>query len=254
MASPQVENGHIDIANEIVEALARTNLSSYQSRILWALWRKTWGWHKKEDWIPLSQFEEMTGISKSHISRTITELKTRNMVTNSGNKIAFNKDYTQWRELPKGARGYQSGQQGLPIGATEVTNPGNEGYQSGLPQKKLLKRNSSKEISQKKEMRVRFEAFWTAYPKKKSKGQAEKAFFRTNPDEQLAAVMMAAIERAKTSEEWLKDGGQFIPYPATWLNARGWEDEPTELHPLAGQVSETGRRNIAVLESWSPPS
>ncbi len=103
-------------------------------------------------------------------------------------------------------------------------------------------------------MRVRFEAFWTSYPKKKSIGRAERAFGKMNPDEQLMEAIMAGIERAKTSEDWLKDGGKFIPYPATWLNARGWEDEPTELHPLAGAVSETTRRNMAVLESWSPPS
>jgi len=24
--------------------------------------------------------------------------------------------------------------------------------------------------------------------------------------------------------DWRKDSGQFIPHPATWLNAKGWED------------------------------
>jgi hypothetical protein len=38
--------------------------------------------------------------------------------------------------------------------------------------------------------------------------------------------MCAAIERAKTSEQWRKDGGQFIPHASTWLRAKGWEDEP----------------------------
>lgn len=71
-----------------------------------------------------------------------------------------------------------------------------------------------------------FDRFWNAYPRKASKGQAEKAFARIAPDEQLVDRMCAAIERAKTSEQWRKDGGQFIQHPATWLNARGWEDEP----------------------------
>jgi hypothetical protein len=30
---------------------------------------------------------------------------------------------------------------------------------------------------------------------------------------------------ATRSEDWTKEGGQYIPYPATWLNAKGWEDE-----------------------------
>ncbi len=71
-----------------------------------------------------------------------------------------------------------------------------------------------------------FEKFWRAYPKRASKGQAEKTWRRLRPNEQLIETIIQAIERAKTSEKWRKDGGQFIPYPATWLNAKGWEDEP----------------------------
>ena len=35
---------------------------------------------------------------------------------------------------------------------------------------------------------------------------------------------MAAIEVAKESADWKKEGGKYIPYPATWLNNRRWED------------------------------
>ena len=70
-----------------------------------------------------------------------------------------------------------------------------------------------------------FAVFWEAYPRKTSKGSAEKAFAKINPNEQLVGRMRAAIERAKTSDQWRKENGTFIPYPATWLNARGWEDE-----------------------------
>jgi len=37
--------------------------------------------------------------------------------------------------------------------------------------------------------------------------------------------MLDAIEYTKKTEEWQKEKGQYIPYPASWLNARGWEDE-----------------------------
>ena len=80
-----------------------------------------------------------------------------------------------------------------------------------------------------------FEKFWVAYPKKKSKGQAERAFSKINPDEQLLATMIATIERAKISEDWVKEKGKYIPYPASWLNARGWEDE--EIVPTLARVS-----------------
>ena len=47
-------------------------------------------------------------------------------------------------------------------------------------------------------------------------------------------TLLEAIEKKKRSQDWLKDGGQFIPYPATWLNAGGWEDEETETNVPAG--------------------
>lgn len=84
-----------------------------------------------------------------------------------------------------------------------------------------------------------FNIFWEAYPKRKSKGQAEKAFEKLNPDEQLFKTILAAIGEAKKSEDWQKDGGQYIPYPATWLSAKGWEDEIKE----GGQNGENRRHN-----------
>ena len=47
-ASPQLEDGYTRIANELIEALMRTNLSAYQSRVLWAIWRKTYGFNKRK--------------------------------------------------------------------------------------------------------------------------------------------------------------------------------------------------------------
>lgn len=74
-----------------------------------------------------------------------------------------------------------------------------------------------------------FEIFWKAYPKKKSKGQAEKAFKKVDVK---IEVLLEAIEKAKKTVAWQKNGGQFIPYPATWLNAKGWEDEESTVFDL----------------------
>ena len=76
-----------------------------------------------------------------------------------------------------------------------------------------------------------FERFWAAYPKKKSKGQARRAWDKLKPGSTMVDQMLLAIERAKQSEDWQKDGGQYIPYPATWLNAEGWEDEEPGTDP-----------------------
>ncbi len=122
MASPQLKDGFTQIADEIIEALMRTNLSAYQSRILWVIFRKTYGFRKKEDWISNSQMIEMTGLHRSHICRTIRELKDKNMITKRGNKIGFQKDYQRWSELPKGVTSHQLPIQvkKLPIQATQL--------------------------------------------------------------------------------------------------------------------------------------
>ncbi len=70
-----------------------------------------------------------------------------------------------------------------------------------------------------------FEEFWFVYPKKKSIGDAEKAWSKINPDSQLILKIMTKIELLKQSEDWQKEKGKYIPFPATWLNAKGWEDE-----------------------------
>jgi phage replication O-like protein O len=100
MANPQVENGHVKIANEIVEQLARINLSNYEWRILMVILRKTYGWNKKTDNISLSQFEDSTGIKSQHIAVALKRLVKSNVITkHNGSKVmeyGLQKDYSKW--------------------------------------------------------------------------------------------------------------------------------------------------------------
>lgn len=73
-----------------------------------------------------------------------------------------------------------------------------------------------------------FNRFWVAYPRKTAKQQALKAWQKLKPDEGLTDTILSALERFKQTEQWRKDNGQYIPYPATWLNGRRWEDETME--------------------------
>lgn len=74
----------------------------------------------------------------------------------------------------------------------------------------------------------RFEDFYQAYPKHKSKGDAEKAWKSLNPNESLVETILASLETAKKSYDWTKQNGKYVPYPATWIRAKGWKDEITE--------------------------
>ena len=75
-------------------------------------------------------------------------------------------------------------------------------------------------------------AFWTAYPKKKSPGAAERAWKKIK----LADIpaIMAAIEARRNTHDWTKEKRQYCPYPATFLNQRQWEDESPELDSQGG--------------------
>lgn len=84
----------------------------------------------------------------------------------------------------------------------------------------------------------RFEAFWDTYPRKAGKGAAEKAFLKYKPDDALLERMISAVEAQKVTEQWQRDGGQYIPYPATWLNQKRWEDEAEPPQKQGNQLSD----------------
>lgn len=101
MANPQVEEGFVPIANEIAEALMRVNLSPYESRVLWFIFRKTYGWSKKTDWLTLSQFAKCIQLDRRLIFRAIKSLAAKNMIViekdDSGSiRYGFQKDHEGW--------------------------------------------------------------------------------------------------------------------------------------------------------------
>ena len=70
-----------------------------------------------------------------------------------------------------------------------------------------------------------FDLFWSVYPKRVGKKDAIKAWGQIKPDEAMVQAIIEGVERWKASEQWTKDGGQFIPYPATFLRGERWNDE-----------------------------
>lgn len=72
---------------------------------------------------------------------------------------------------------------------------------------------------------MQFSEFWDHYPRKVGKTAAERTFKKLKPSTALFQTILAALDAQKCTEQWQRDGGQYIPYPATWLNGRRWEDE-----------------------------
>ncbi len=98
---PELSDGYGRIAIEIMDALSRTYMSSYESQFIWCLFRNTYGWSKKDDWISISKISEATNMQDTHVSRTKKKLLLRKIITQTGKKIAFNKYHSQWTRLPK---------------------------------------------------------------------------------------------------------------------------------------------------------
>lgn len=109
MVSPQCEDGYLQIAMELVEKFTSSRISGQEWQIIWTVWRKTWGWKKKDDVIALSQFAKATGIDRRKCHVLIQNLLVKNVlyrrVTQNGDrriiKYGFNKDFEKWKLTPK---------------------------------------------------------------------------------------------------------------------------------------------------------
>jgi len=67
-----------------------------------------------------------------------------------------------------------------------------------------------------------FNEFWNEYPRKIAKVDAQRAWVKIHP--QLEDVLNG-VRAWKNTDQWTREGGRYIPHPATFLNQRRWEDE-----------------------------
>jgi len=89
-----------------------------------------------------------------------------------------------------------------------------------------------------------FEQFWHAYPKKVGKDAAIKAWAKLKAKSKTLELIVDALAWQVESDQWQKDGGQFIPNPSTYLNQARWLDQP-----LAKQSNVLGKAGMATREA-----
>jgi len=215
MANPQAEDGHVDLANEIVEEFYNLQLSGNQWRLLWVIIRQTYGWHKKTDRISISFFERRTRLKRRHVVRALNDMVERKIITKNDTTFistyGFQKDYSKWDSLPK----------------KTCAKNGNGSLPKMTPTKEI------KETTQKKDAQdallTSFKTFYQAYPKHKARKKAGEAWNKLNPDDALFQTIMATLEKQKNCEDWKKEKGKYIPHPATWLSGERWKDEIPEV-------------------------
>lgn len=245
MDNPQLEDGYTRIANEIFEQLAQTQLSGHEWRMLVIIWRKTYGWKKKQDMISLTQFMKLTGLSKSRCSEALSSLEARRIIkrgvpenrNTKARSYQFNKHFRQWIRVPEKRNGSGKAERGVPKNR-------NEGFQKTGTTKETI----TKETIQKKTTTGHdwpdFDLFWAVYPKKVEKKYAIRCWNKAKPP----------IDQVMTALRWqvpywhLKDQtDEFIPEapnPSTYINRGRWEDEPPT-YPK----SKNDKRFIGTLKS-----
>ncbi|MBB5462902.1 replication protein [Paraburkholderia sp. Cpub6] len=231
--SPQLEEGYTRIANELLEAITLAPFSQNQYKVILTVWRMTYGFNKQSDQLALSQIMARTGMQKPQASLAVSQLiEMRVLLADEGRHarvLSLNKVYSKWAQdvrvvLPSWGSENQNHKvmESVTVGSeSQNSTVLDSGTTKDKPKRKDQKTTPKENLS--RSLRERFEIFWEAYPRKRSKKAAEKAFAKVNPDEQLFNDLMAGLERAKTSEQWRNP--QFQPHAATWLSDGGWMDE-----------------------------
>lgn len=150
---------------------------------------------------------------------------------------AFSSDSTEEStEEQKGTNGDSEEQEG--------TNGNNEDILAGRienREKRIENREKEKEDAGTGfDAAAAFEIFYKAYPNKKNVKTARTRWEKMKVTPELFAAIMEGLERAKNSQEWGKDGGAYIPHPATWLNGEGWKNEYKPLRQAAAPKAPAG--------------
>lgn len=254
-----MENGHVRIPNEIMDALIAIRLpGGHAAQMVFFIIRKTLGWNKKKDKISLSQIQSATGIPKHKIIEIRKKLVDMNIiaVTLKGNEktptYGFNEHYKLWKPLPK------------KVTITQKSNPVTQEGKKPLPCKVHTKDISLKDTSLKdtslkdnnppiSPQGEKFDKFIKIYPKqvalKKAKiawmqlfehGYATKRaitkFIGPLTDELFKTLIsglkkqIKAKDRKVAHDQWVSEW----PHPATWLRDFRWMDKiaPDQTRPL----------------------
>ena len=99
-STPQLEDGFTMLANELMERVLGFGFSHREQSVIFTIFRKTYGYGKKEDDMSASQIGAMCGISRQHVTTTLNLLALRNVITKRagryGSIIGIQKDHRKW--------------------------------------------------------------------------------------------------------------------------------------------------------------
>lgn len=124
-------------------------------------------------------------------------------------------------------------------------------YKNTIPLEDHLSEDQPQETAIELIAATSFEDFWEVWPKKVAKPDAKRAWDKATlsvPGERIVSAAIAYRDNPGIPER------QFIPYPATWLNRAGWDDELPA--PRGGQSTvdrgRTADQILAAREQQQP--
>lgn len=84
----------------------------------------------------------------------------------------------------------------------------------------------------------RFTEFWNAYPNCKRKGSQTKcqSVWQKQSFESIAEQIIAHVKSMASSDEWLRDSGQYIPAPLAYLNQQRWDGAEVGTQATSNEV------------------
>jgi phage replication O-like protein O len=133
-----------------------------------------------------------------------------------------------------------------------VSKNGNKSDLTPLVVKNILKKKDSSVYTLPEIARPKisdFEIWYSNYPKKRNPKDAKKAWECLIKKNELPdlGTLLEKLDLQKTQKDWIKDGGRYIPYPATYLRAGSYLDE---VEGCGTQLSETMAHNILSFKEF----
>ena len=208
-------------------------------------------------WPSLDRLAEQCLISKRGLITTLQQLATRGLLTIVKHATEQGWSLRNEYQFPQLARGEVAAPHPQDVGSEVGAQLGVKfgaarGEVARLDDSSLILRDKQEKKEEKKEektkkeksapqgalvvsWRVGFLQIWGRYPRKIGKGAAEKAYQKIHPGQELLETILQKIAAAERTAQWQKDGGEFIPHLATWLNQRRWEDDYPEPAPAAAR-------------------
>jgi len=101
-------------------------------------------------------------------------------------------------------------------------------------------RAAPKPTTLNRQQQARFDRWYPDYPNRQHRPEAEKAFAKLDPDDDLTATLISDTAARQQGRKWV-DG--YIELPASYLNKRVWEDTIEAIRagpiPIRGNQRET---------------